>query len=574
MRRELRFGVASLRRRPLLELAAWSVPDAVPTAIYGLAIARAVDEGFLAGRPGVGLAWLAVLVGAACLGAVGSRQVFRRLGDLVEPVRDDLVRRVVTAALRQGVAGRPDDGAVARLTRQVEIVRDTYAGLIVVARDFVVRVVGVVAGLLTIAPVIVVLVLPPFLLGFAVAVLTLGVAAARVRTSVRADERAATAAGAVVAGTRDVVARGAEGYAMALVAGPVGEHAAAERALARVGALRTLCFALGGWLPLVILLAAGPWLVERGVSAGAIMGGLTYVLVGLHPALETAMGALSGSGLRYVVTLGRILDATTIPAARPPVLTAAPNGHAVAIDAASFAYGSHAEPVVRDLDLVVDDGDHLAIVGPSGIGKSTLAALVCGLLRPDEGRVLLGGVPAADLPAQRLAATRVLIPQEAYVFEGTIRDNVTYLRPTATTAEISDAVEAVGAGALLSRLGGVAALVRPEQLSAGERQLLALVRAYLSPAPLAVLDEATCHLDPVAERLAEAAFARRGGTLIVIAHRISSALHARRILVLDGASATVGRHDELQLASPLYRELLGHWTVAATEGSGQIQPAS
>ncbi|TDD71071.1 ABC transporter ATP-binding protein [Jiangella aurantiaca] len=573
MRRELRFGLASLPRRPLLELAGWSLPDAVPTAFYGLAVARAVDDGFLAGRPAVGLAWLAGLVAAACVGAIGSRQVYRRLGDLVEPFRDELVRRVVTGALRQGVAGRPDDGAVARLTRQVEIVRDTYAGLIVVARDFVVRLVGVVVGLLTIAPVIVVLVLPPFLLGSAVAVATLGLAAARVRASVRADERTAAAAGEVVAGARDITARGGEGYATALVAGPVAQHAAAERALARVGALRTLCFALGGWAPLMLLLAAGPWLVARGVTAGALLGGLTYVLVGLHPALGTVMGALGGSGLRYVVTLGRILDATAVDPAGTP-LARAPSGHRVVVDAVTFRYGPHAAPVVRGLDLVIDDGDHLAVVGPSGIGKSTLAGLICGLLRPDEGHVLLGGVPAADLPAERLAATRVLIPQEAYVFEGTVRDNVTYLLPGASTAELRRAVEAVGAEGLLSRLGGVDALVRPDRLSAGERQLLALVRSYLSPAPLAVLDEATCHLDPVAERLAEEAFAGRGGTLIVIAHRISSALRARRILVLDGTSATVGEHDELQLASPLYRDLLGHWTGPAPDGRRQIQPAS
>src|SRR5204863_3546999 len=101
--------------------------------------------------------------------------------------------------------------------------------------------------------------------------------------------------------------------------------------------------------------------------------------------------------------------------------------------------------------------------------------------------------------------------------------------------------------------------VSPGQLSAGEKQLLALVRAYLSPAPVAVLDEATCHLDPGAERMAEEAFARRPGTLIVIAHRLSSALRARRVLVLDGAEAVVGDHDALRTSSTLYRELLGHW---------------
>lgn len=111
--------------------------------------------------------------------------------------------------------------------------------------------------------------------------------------------------------------------------------------------------------------------------------------------------------------------------------------------------------------------------------------------------------------------------------------------------------------------------------SAVGRRLIALVRAYLSPAPLAVLDEATCHLDPEAERRAEEAFAARG-TLVVVAHRISSALRARRILILDGNRAVLGNHPGLLRESALYRDLLGHWTAPAAAGAAgpQIQPAS
>jgi ATP-binding cassette subfamily C protein len=558
MRRELRYAVAGLRRRPLLRLVAWSVPEALPSALLGLAVARAVDDGFLAGHPAVGLAWLGVLLVSGLAGALGARQVFAALGDLVEPVRDDLVRRVVSGALRAGAVGRADDGAVARLTRQVEIVRDRYAGLIVVCRGFLVTVVGAVAGLLSVAPLIALLILPPFLLGCAAFVATLGLAAGRYRAAVRADERVAATAGAVLAATRDIAARGAEDHAAAMVSGPIAEQAAAERSLAGVAALRTLCFAIGGWVPLIVVLAAGPWLVGRGVTAGAVLGGLTYVLFGLQPALSRLFGGLGGSGLRFVVTLGRILDAADQPP--PPRREAAPRGYAVALRGVTFAYGPHAEPVLRDLDLDLPEGDHLAVVGPSGIGKSTLAGLVCGLLRPGAGTVLVGGCAAVEVPEP----ARVLIPQEAYAFAGTIRDNLTYLRPDASEARIVDAVGAVGAAALVSRLGGLDADLSPTTLSAGERQLLALVRAYLSPAPVAVLDEATCHLDPAAERVAEEAFAAREGTLVVIAHRISSAFRARRVLVLDGTGAALGDHEGLLASSPLYRELVGHWSAADT----------
>lgn len=568
MRRELVYGMRSLRPRPVLVMALWSVPEILPTAVYGIAVAHAVDDGFLAGRPVIGLAWLGGLILAAVVGAVGARQVYRQLGGLVEPFRDALARRVVSGALERGVAGGRDDGSVSRLTRQVEVVRDTYAGLVLVVRTFVLTVAGVAIGLLTIDPMVALLVLPPFLLGLAASLGVLGLAAGRVRDSLRADEEVATTSAAVFSALRDVTASGAEAYAATLVDGPIDRYAAAERALARVAALRMLCFVLGGWVPLLTLLAAAPWLTGRGLTAGALLGGLTYVLVGLQPALGTVLAVLGDSGLRYVVTLGRILDAAP-PPVQPQVTQQARTGGDLVFRQVTFAYGPHSEAVLDRLDLIVPSGDHLAVVGPSGIGKSTLAGLVCGLLTPTAGEVMLGGEPVTGQPAQQMAADRVLIPQEAYVVSGTVLDNLTYLRPEADTTQIDRAVEAVGAGALVRRLGGLAGQIRPGDLSAGERQLVALVRAYLSPAPLVVLDEATCHLDPEAERRAENAFAARGGTLVVVAHRISSAMRAQRVLVLDGERAVVGDHATLLRTSPLYRDLVGHWLPA-----DQIQPAS
>lgn len=567
MRREIRYGVASLRRRPLLAVAGWSVLEGAPAALSGLALARAVDDGFLAGRPLVGMAWLGALIVASGAGALGARQIYRRLGDLVEPVRDDLVRTVVGGALGNAVAGRMDDGAVSRLTRQVEVVRDTLAGLIMAVRGFAVTTVAAVAGVLSLAPVMALLIVPPFLLGVAALLATLGLAAARYRTSLRADERLTTVAGKVLAANRDVAAVGGERQAATMVAAPIAEQVAAERALAGVSALRTGCFVIGGWLPLVALLAAGPWLVGQGLGAGAIIGGMTYVLVGLQPALNTLMSGLGGSALRYVVALGRILDAAEPPAPEPAGAEI-PSGYQVSLRGVTFAYGPHSEPVLRELDLTVPEGDHLAVVGPSGIGKSTLANLVCGLLSPDAGTVLVGGMPVAGAGPDRLAALRVLIPQEAYVFTGPVGDNLRYLRPDATDALVEAAVAAVGAADLVARLGGLAAELRPAELSAGERQLIALARAYLAPAPVAVLDEATCHLDPAAESRAEEAFARRDGTLIVIAHRVSSALRASRVLVLDGSGAAIGDHDTLRAGSPLYRQLLGHWEEPAGSPGG------
>ncbi|MGK5546257.1 ATP-binding cassette domain-containing protein, partial [Streptomyces sp. URMC 127] len=233
----------------------------------------------------------------------------------------------------------------------------------------------------------------------------------------------------------------------------------------------------------------------------------------------------------------------------------------------TFAYGDHADPVVRDLDLALPPGAHLAVVGPSGVGKSTLAGLIAGLLRPGGGEVTVGGHRAETAAA---TARRVLIPQEAYVFSGTLAANLGYLRPGPAPVpeeELRAATEALGMTELVRRLGGFAAPLAPAELSAGERQQIALARAYLSPAPLAVLDEATCHLDPAAEARAERAFARRpGGTLVVIAHRAASARRAGLVLVMDGADTVCGDHHELLARSPLYRDLMG-------EGAGEGEDA-
>jgi ATP-binding cassette subfamily C protein len=176
--------------------------------------------------------------------------------------------------------------------------------------------------------------------------------------------------------------------------------------------------------------------------------------------------------------------------------------------------------------------------------------------------VRIGGTPIADLDSGELARHRVLIPQEAYVFAGTLRENLAYLRDQAEDRELDSTVDALGLRPLVNRLGGYDAEVSPSALSAGERQLLTLARAHVSDARLVILDEATCHVDPATESRIEEAFAHRPGTLIVIAHRISSAMRAHSILLLDGSDARFGSHADLMRDSALYRDLVGHWQPA------------
>ncbi len=573
MRPAVRFAARFLRGRPVLRLAGWSVLEAVPAFGCGLAVARAVDDGFLEDRPAVGVAWLATLVVAATVGALGSRRVFEATGAVVESLRDELVRGIVAGALRQRAGSRDDGASVARLTRQVEMARDTYAGIVSTMRGFATTSIATMIGAVSVAPVAAWLIVPPSVLGALLFVASLGIAATRCRAAVMAEERLGAVTGSVVGGIRDTVATGAEDHALALVADEIDAVARAERALAGPAMLRLACFLIGGWGPLILLLGAAPWLVGRGLTAGELLGALTYVLMGLQPALNQLMSGLGTGGLRFVVTVQRLLAASQVPSIPMP-RTDAPDGYTISLRSVSFAYGQRAEPIVREFDLDIPEGDHLAVIGPSGAGKSTLVSILCGLIRPQAGSALLGGAVAADLTAEQLADARVLIPQEAFVFSGTVGENLTYLRPDAGSDEVAAAARAVGSDAVVDRLGGLSAPVSPARLSAGERQLLALTRAYLSSAPVVVLDEATCHLDPAAERRAEEAFRARGTTLIVVAHRISSALRAQRVLVLDGERTDVGDHDALTSSCALYRALTGPWTAtqpsatARTPGAG------
>ncbi|MFL6078041.1 MAG: ATP-binding cassette domain-containing protein [Mycobacteriales bacterium] len=541
-------------RRDLCWLAAWSAVEAAPAYVLGRAVAGAVD-GFGGGRPGTGVAWLVALVVAAALGAVGSWRCYPRLAAVVEPFRNALVRRVTVAAVEQACApavgaGADTGASVSRLTHQVEVVRDSFAGLLTVSRTVLFTSLGALAGLASLAPVTLVVVLPPFAAGLALfGLLVLPMARAQ-RAYVLADEAVAAEAGLAAGALRDVVACGAEERQWRAAARPVAAQAAAARRLAVLSALRVAVLAVGGWLPVVLLLAAAPWLSRHGVSRGGIVGALAYLVQGLNPALHTLAQGLTTGGLRLAVTLNRIVTATA-PAPAPAV-EPVPAGTSVELTGVTFAYGDRARPVLRDLDLTVRDGDHLAIVGPSGVGKSTLAAILTGMLTPQRGRV-------------RRTGGRVFVPQEAYVFTGTVRENLAYLCPDGDPPppeRLAAVLAGLGLEPLVDRIGGLDATLDPAALSAGERALVALARAYLAPAWLVVLDEATSPLDAAAEARAEELFAARPGALVVVAHRISSATRARRVLVLDGDRVALGTHAELVTSSPLYRELVGAWQVA------------
>ncbi|WP_030606891.1 ABC transporter ATP-binding protein [Streptomyces sclerotialus] len=581
--------------RALTVLAGWSLLESGHTFLGGYGAARALDDGFLAGRPVTGLLWLAAAATAAVLGGFAVRGVFTGLAGLVEPLRDGLVRRTVSDALAGALTdpARADTAAVSRLTGQTEAARDGFAGVLLTLRSFVFTAAGALLGLGALAPLLLPFVVLPLVLGIGLFLAVLSPMAARQRAYLDADEALAAAAGRTCEGLRDITACGAGPRTAGELTDLVAAEAAASRALARWSAARTVALGVSAHLPVLSLLAGAPWLLRNGVTAGALVGALTYLTQSLLPALSTLMTALGATGTRLLVVLDRLAGRAPSPAHRPhpgagpgtrpvpgtpgtagagPLGTAASpsvpvrdaaGAHPPAVELRSVTFGYGARPVLDRLDLTVRHGEHLAVVGPSGIGKSTLTALVAGMLTPQAGEVLVDGGAVVGRPAEELARRRSLVPQEAYVCSGTVRENLCYLRPEATDEELAATLEALGLHRLVDGLGGPSASVEPHRLSQGERQLFALARAHLSAAPLVLLDEATCHLSPREEERAETALAARPGTLIVVAHRLSSARRADRVLVLDGTRPAVGTHDELLTASPLYRDLVGVWSGGA-----------
>ncbi|MBB4949774.1 ATP-binding cassette subfamily C protein [Kitasatospora gansuensis] len=551
-------------RTALVRVLVWSAAEALPSLLSGLLIAAATDRGFLAGRPAVGFAWLAAFAAAVGVRAYAARAAFPYVAAVVEPLRDALVRRVVRSALGRAEPTGDGPAEVARLTEQVESARQLTATLLRTLRSVGITVLAAVLGLAVLAPVTLPLVLPPLLVGGLLFARLLGPLVARQRAVVLADERVAAEAGLAFAGVRDITACGAQARVERAVGAAVLAQGAAVRALGRAAALRTLTVAVGGRLPLLLVVAAAPWLLgHRYLTTGQLLGVAAYLVQQLEPAVRSLAGMVGSWLLELAVVLDRLATLPR-PIGRPAVGQEPAEDAVVRVRGLHHAHGAAAEPVFSALDLTLAPGEHLAVVGPSGAGKSTLAALLAGLLPPQQGAVTVGGAAPHTLPDRARAGLVALLPQEAYLFAGTVGENLRWLRPDATDRQLTEAAELLGAAELLERLGGPAAeLPDPATLSAGERQLLALVRTYLSPAPVVVLDEATCHLDAQAEAVAEAAFAARPGTLVVIAHRIGSALRADRVLLLDAGRGLTARHGDLQVLSPLYRELVGHWLGSA-----------
>ncbi|NDZ70298.1 ABC transporter ATP-binding protein [Streptomyces sp. SID10362] len=246
--------------------------------------------------------------------------------------------------------------------------------------------------------------------------------------------------------------------------------------------------------------------------------------------------------------------------------SAVPADDRIDVSGVRYAYERGGE-VLRGVDLTVRPGERLAVVGPSGAGKTTLSRLLAGVDAPTEGSVTVGGVPVVALGPERLRRQVVLVTQEHHVFLGTVRDNLLIAEPAATDEELWAALAAVGAEEWVRELpGGLDAELGAKEgahtADGSQAQRLALARVVLADPHTLILDEATALLDPTTARHTEQALAAvlKGRTVIAIAHRLHTAHDADRVAVMEGGLLTeLGTHDELVAAGGAYAALWGSW---------------
>jgi ATP-binding cassette subfamily B protein len=346
------------------------------------------------------------------------------------------------------------------------------------------------------------------------------------------------------------------------------------RSQAQVSAWRRASFVnirLFAFLPLaqasaliVVLLVAASMYRRGEISIGTITAFVLYLIQLFDPIgrFTEWLGEFR-QGLAALAKIVGLLEVPT-PIEERPGAVALPREGVLALRDVTFGY-AEGRPVVRELTLELHPGEHVALVGATGAGKSTVAKLLTRQYDPQEGRIELGGVDLREATLESLRRRIVLLPQEGHLFSGTIADNVRLAHPDATDEEVRSALERIGE---LDRFASLPdgletdVQTRGVRLSAGERQLVGIARVALADPAVIVLDEATSSLDPATEAAVERALAAvaEGRTVVTIAHRLSTAERADRVAVMEhGRLVEVASHAELVQQGDRYARLWASW---------------
>ncbi len=325
----------------------------------------------------------------------------------------------------------------------------------------------------------------------------------------------------------------------------------------------------------VILVYGGGMAIDGAIQIGVIVAFVGYLATFFDPIQQLSqLYTTYQQGMAALDKIFDLLDTEPDMVDAPDAIDPGTLRGEIELEGVWFSYKEAAEPgedlwALEGVDLHVPPGQTLALVGATGAGKSTFAKLVARFYDPQRGRVLVDGHDLRGVQQRALRRQLGIVPQEGFLFSGSVRENVAFGRPEASLEEIEAAIETVGAAAFVAALPeGIETEIgeRGIQLSAGQRQLIAFARALLAEPRILILDEATSNVDVRTERTIEKGLERllQGRTAIVIAHRLSTIRRAGKIVVLaEGGIAEQGTHEELIAAGGAYSKLYGAWAESS-----------
>ena len=573
--------------RLLAEYPHWLVASGVLVVVMSVSLQAgpkltelAIDKGMIPGHAHLGLVVViaAIYLAFVAFTGIAQRAQVKVTGRLAAGVMNDLRVRVFTHLQRLSLDFFTAEKAgvvMTRMTSDIEnlqqLLQDglwqfAVQGLTMVIITVVLLTINVELALITILLVIPVLV-----------VLSLWYRGA----SDRGYERVRDGIANVLAdlaeslhGIRIVTANNRQRYNVVHHRNVVGSYRDANVYTAQINAIYGPGTQLIGWLGQAALLGiGGDMVVNHQLSIGGLVAFFLYLNRFFAPIqLLVQQYSMFQQSQASVYKLRTLLETDTSVPEAPDATELPPIEGEIVFEGVGFEY-EPGVPVIRDVDLRIAAGETVSFVGPTGAGKSTLAKLITRFYDPTEGVVRIDGHDIRTVTLASLRHQLGVVPQEPFLFAGTIRDNLAFARPEASDEEVDEAVRAVGLHDLVAQLpDGVDTVVheRGQSLSSGERQLVALGRAFLAHPRVLVLDEATSNLDLQSETRVEAALdvLLEARTAVLIAHRLSTAMKADRIVVVDeGRILEVGSHDELVSGGGRYAEMYATW-VSHAQGAG------